>query len=184
MNVMLPTRRMTVEEFFAWGEEHPDLRRCELIDGMVVVQQSEQWQNTQTKFALALCFVEAITRARIPYYAAPSGPAVRIGVDTAFEPDVIVAALPYPDARSYVVPNPFIVVEVLSPSTRRTDLVRKRAGYFSLETIRHYLVVDPEAKSVVHLEKTEAGIVESTATSGALILSPPGLTIDLADVFK
>jgi Uma2 family endonuclease len=42
------------------------------------------------------------------------------------------------------VPNPVIVVEVSSPSTRKIDASLKMTGYFSLPSVHHYLIIDPE----------------------------------------
>jgi len=186
MNLMLPTRRMTVEEFFAWCEEHPDARRCELIEGVVVVQQAEQWLHTQLKTSVFMALWKAVEGCGLPLFVAPSGPALRIAPDTAFEPDVVVAHLPHPDPKSYEITSPVIVVEVLSPSTRRKDLGLKREGYFRLPTLRHYLIVDPDASSIVqYVRATATGdIVERSVTTGALQLDPPGLTIELATIFR
>ncbi len=41
------------------------------------------------------------------------------------------------------VPNPLIVVEVLSPSTQSFDLGGKLQGYFALPSLRHYIILDP-----------------------------------------
>jgi Uma2 family endonuclease len=48
------------------------------------------------------------------------------------------------------VPNPVIVVEVASPSTRKFDDTVRRDGYFSLISVHHYLLVDPEGPHVIH----------------------------------
>jgi Uma2 family endonuclease len=46
---------------------------------------------------------------------------------------------------------PIIVVEVLSPSTRRIDASAKLAGYFPvLPPVAYYLIVDPDKPLVVH----------------------------------
>jgi Uma2 family endonuclease len=39
-------------------------------------------------------------------------------------------------------PNPVIVVEVLSPSTRGIDTTVKLADYFRVSGLRHYVIVD------------------------------------------
>jgi Uma2 family endonuclease len=185
MNLMLPTRRMTVEEFFAWCEEHPDRRRCELIDGVVVMQQAEQWLHTQLKTSVFMALWRAVENSGLPLFAAPSGPAVRTTPDTAFEPDVIVAQLPQPDPKSYEISTPVILVEVLSPSTRRKDLGLKRDGYFKLPTVRHYLAVDPDAREVVHhFRRHSSGEISVSAVkNGPLLLDPPGLSMDLSSIF-
>jgi len=51
---------------------------------------------------------------------------------------------------------PDLVVEVLSPGTRRRDKGRKRAVY-DREGVREYWMMDPEARSVTVLRRPRAG---------------------------
>ena len=55
--------------------------------------------------------------------------------------------------RSDQVPNPVIVVEVSSPSTRKIDTTLKLAGYFRLASVEHYLIVDPNGPPVIHHQR-------------------------------
>lgn len=41
--------------------------------------------------------------------------------------------------------SPTLVVEVLSPSTRKYDLTTKRKEYFRIPSLRHYLLLDSES---------------------------------------
>jgi Uma2 family endonuclease len=76
--------------------------------------------------------------------AVPNGQMVRVEDDNIDAyPDVVVycedAAF---DARfSRTLLEPLVLVEVLSPSTRNTDLTTKLAAYFKLPTLSDYLVV-------------------------------------------
>ena len=79
-----------------------------------------------------------------PCYVASDGPTVRIAEHKAFVPDALVAPLPEPALDSLEIPNPVIVVEVLSPSTARMDATTKLRGYFEVPSVQHYLIVDPE----------------------------------------
>ncbi len=45
--------------------------------------------------------------------------------------------------------SPTIVVEVLSPSTRKFDLNAKRNEYFRIPSLRHYLLIDSETPAVL-----------------------------------
>jgi Uma2 family endonuclease len=95
-----------------------------------------------------------------------------------------VAPLPEPEFHSLEIGNPAIVVEVLSPSTIRTDATVKLRGYFKVGSIQHYLIVDPEKRTVVHHKRAKGEAVKSrTVRKGTLALSPLGIKIRLADVF-
>ena len=76
-------------------------------------------------------------------------------------------------------PNPLILVEVLSPSTRHIDASAKLAGYFSLPSMARYLIVDPDKPLVIHHARREGEttIMTRILTSGPIPLDPPGIEV-------
>jgi Uma2 family endonuclease len=99
-------------------------------------------------------------------------------------PDALVYRGPKLRGEAMEVPNPVILVEVASPSTRDFDDTVKRTGYFSLPTVHHYLVVDPEGPPVVHHgHQVEGTILRSLVDDGILSLSPPGTELPAAEMF-
>src|SRR5262249_191828 len=50
-------------------------------------------------------------------------------------------------------PNPVILVEVASPSTRKMDESVELDAYFRLPSVHHYLLVDPDGPPVVHYRR-------------------------------
>jgi Uma2 family endonuclease len=85
---------------------------------------------------------------------------------------------------------PDLVVEILSPGTRRRDKGRKRAVY-DREGVGEYWIVDPESRSITALRRPRAGggltdVTTSTLEGGGVLASPlfPGLRIPLRDVFR
>ena len=82
------------------------------------------------------------------------------------------------------VPNPLIVVEVLSPSTRHIDASAKLAGYFRVPSVAHYLIVDLDRRLVIHHGRTEGDtIVTRIVSEGALRLDPPGMVVAFEEMF-
>ena len=79
--------------------------------------------------------------------------------------------------NAIVAPNPIVVVEVLSPSTKGSDTGGKRAGYFSIRSIAHYLIVHPTKRQVIHHRRTPWGIDTSIRQDGEIVLDPPGVTV-------
>jgi len=85
---------------------------------------------------------------------------------------------------------PDLVVEILSPGTRRRDKGRKRAVY-DREGVQEYWIVDPDAQSITALRRPRAGagltdLTAAAAGAGDVLESPlfPGLRIPLRDVFR
>jgi Uma2 family endonuclease len=182
MNVALP-RSLNVDQFLAWAVQQEE-GKYELIDGVVVMQQSQQWGHAKTKLAITMALYEAVRKEQLPFYVAVDGPTVRVAERVAFVPDAIVAALPEPAWDSLEIANPVIVVEVLSPSTARVDATIKLRGYFDVATVQHYLIVDSEAGTIVHHRRTDDGALQTRVVSeGELTLDPPGVVIPLNQVF-
>jgi Uma2 family endonuclease len=183
MNVALPNR-ISVDEFLAWSVQQ-ERGRYELQDGVVIVQQSQNIAHLRLKARVLRLLDEAIAQAAAPCYALPDGATVRIGPRTAYEPDALVAPLPMPDDASLEVPNPVVVIEVLSPSSVKRDLVDKVAGYFQVPSIAHYLVIDPDEKTVIWHRRAGGGSIEPPLAmkDGVLKLDTPGIAIEVTAIF-
>ena len=80
-------------------------------------------------------------------------------------------------------PNPVIVVEVLSPSTESIDLADKLADYFRVPSVQHYLLIRVRRREVIHHRRAGGDIITRVVNLGAIILDPPGITIDLAEIY-
>jgi len=82
------------------------------------------------------------------------------------------------------VPDSVIVVEVVSPTSAHSDTSAKLIGYFRLPNVKHYLIIDPDARTVTHHSRAADGTLGATTlASGALKLDPAGLTVLLTDLF-
>lgn len=112
------------------------------------------------------------------------GVSVRVSDRTVREPDALVHCGPY-DGDKLFVPNPIIVVEVISPSTVRTDVDRKLMDYFSVPSILHYLIVYDEQRVVHHRRESADGDITTRVLgpSSVINLSPPGLEVTVASLF-
>jgi Uma2 family endonuclease len=99
------------------------------------------------------------------------------------EPDLMVRpSHPDPAAGWAVWPVPFLVIEIISPSTRRRDHEQKKSLYMEAG-VAEYWIVDPEDRSIRVVRPGEADRVERERVSWL----PPGadvvLTVSIDDVF-
>jgi Uma2 family endonuclease len=183
--------RMTVDEFVTWcdararqwrGSDEPG---WELFDGEPVMQDSERWAHGRVKANLFDALRSAVSAAGLPYAISIDSLGIRIDERTATKPDAVVfpAGLIGDDDR--FAPEPIIVAEVLSPSTTKLDLTTKLAGYSRVETIAHYLVLDPDASELIHYRRVSGTLMppDAPATS-ALALDPPGIAVHVDNCFK
>ncbi|MEQ1716682.1 MAG: Uma2 family endonuclease [Hyphomicrobium sp.] len=175
-------KRMTVDEYLAWAADRPG--RYELIDGVVRQMSPETSGHADAKQAAVVALKAAIRRARLSAFAKPDGMTVRISDHVAFEPDALVYMAPRVDDASLEIPNPIIIVEVTSPSTRKYDAGFKLEGYMSLPSVHHILLVSISTQVITHYRRVSTAEFLATAVSqGVLKLDPPGIEMPVADFF-
>lgn len=179
---VVPKEKMTVDEYLAWAQGRPG--RFELYGGVVYAMTPERAGHAKVKYAVQTALLTAIRRSGLPCHMLPDGMTIRIDQDTAHEPDALVYCGRELPESAVEVPNPAIVVEVLSPSTRHVDASAKLAGYFRVPTLQHYLIVDPDKRRVIHHARGEGEIIATRIVSeGRIPLDPPGLELTLDDFF-
>ena len=176
MNVI--RKPMTVDEFIPWAMAQPR-GRFELVRGEVVAMAPERARHALAKGQAYVALRTAVKAAGLPCTVFPDGMTVRVDQHTAYEPDAAVQCGAVVDPDQSVLDAPVIVVEVLSPSTGTVDRSAKLVDYFKVESIRHYLVIDPERRVVTHHARRAPGeIATRIMAAGELRLDPPGLTLD------
>lgn len=169
---------MTSDEFIAWAMERPRGERYELVAGEIVAMAPERSSHALTKGLVFRRLAEALESAELPCTAYPDGMAVEVDAATTYEPDALVrCGAPLPD-DAVKVTDPVIIVEVLSPSTRARDAGAKLEDYFRLPSVRHYLIVKTENRTVIHHARDAAGsIATRIIRDGPIVLYPPGITL-------
>lgn len=173
---------MDVDAFLAWADGRPG--RWELRDGEPVLMAPERAAHALTKYAAQRALDAGIAAARLPCRMFPDGMTVRITAHTAFEPDALVVCPAPRDLRTMEIPNPVIVVEVLSPSTAADDHGLKLDGYFSISAVEHYLIVDADRRVMIWHKRGEAGAIQTRVLrDGRLRLDPPGLEAEVQGFF-
>jgi Uma2 family endonuclease len=175
---------MTVDDYLAWADSQSEKVRAELINGQIVAMAPERLSHNRVKGAAYSALKQAVRNARLSCEVFTDGATVPIDVHTAYEPDVLVHCGDRLPGSQMTAPAPIIVVEVISPTSAHSDTSAKLIGYFKLPSVRHYLVIEPEPRTVTHHRRGDDGSMSSqTLASGTLQLDPPGLTVDLAEFF-
>jgi Uma2 family endonuclease len=183
MSIVARTR-MTSDEFIAWAMRRPDGERWELVGGELVAMSPERSGHALVKARVWRALDDAIRAAGLGCTAYPDGMAVEIDDSTVYEPDALVRCGEPLDDDAVKVTDALIVVEVLSPSSKARDAGAKLADYVRLPSLRHYLLVDIKTRAVVHHQIGEAaGIHTRILREGPLDLDPPGIRLELADLF-
>jgi Uma2 family endonuclease len=176
--------RMTVEEYLAWLEEQPERPRYELVDGIPIAMAPERAVHARIKGEAFVALRSAVERAGLDCVVFTDGMTVRADEFTAYEPDAVVVCGETIADDAIVLDRPVIIVEVLSPNTKHVDKGKKLAGYFAIASVRHYLIVDPVDKLIIHHERDATGAINThIIREGRVLMAPPGIEIALTEVF-
>ena len=179
MSLAHATPKMTFDEFVVWSAAQPR-GRYELVNGEVVEMPSEGGRHNLVKLAVVQALQEAARRAKFAGTVFTDGMTVRIDAKHGREPDAAVTVTPVADLEALYLIDPMIVVEVVSPTSERDDTGVKLLEYFLVPTIRHYLIVRPVERAVVHHAKLDGGEIRTAILHGGeLRLDPPGLILQL-----
>lgn len=185
MSLAEQKQRLTYDEFLAWCLRQ-ESGHYEYIDGEIVQLPSESAGRNLAKLAVVRALEDACEAAGFDGTVFTDGVQVRTsGGRRGREPDASVSATPLKDLASQVVPDPLIVVEVVSPSSERDDTGDKLDEYFGLPSLQHYLIVRPDKRLIVHHARGEGDALKTTFVTGTTLrFDPPGLVLDLTRLHK
>jgi Uma2 family endonuclease len=178
-----PLQRMTRDEYRAWTLRQ-ESGRFERVNGVVVAMAPERAGHNDRKMLAWLALRRAVSEAGLPCHVYGDGMTVEVD-DSDYEPDVGLHCGPQFADDAIAVPDPLVIVEVLSPSTSGTDRAWKRAEYFRLNSLRHYLMVWADKQQIVHHRRDEDGAIEAQVlTTGTLKLEPSGIELAIEDLYR
>ncbi|MFM2318389.1 MAG: hypothetical protein RLZZ215_1010 [Pseudomonadota bacterium] len=101
----------------------------------------------------------------------------------AYYPDIMVACGAN-EGDPYVRTNPLLLVEVLSPSTRRTDLTEKRMNYSYIPSLLEYVVVHQDNPHVQIYRRRKAWQVEHFFAGDEFSLESIGLVMRVEQIYR
>lgn len=106
---------------------------------------------------------------------------VRLGKDYVY-PDVLVDCGKL-SGDDYFANSPVIIVEVLSPSTRKTDTTTKLIRYINLPSVQEYVLVEQDFVSVQVLRRSQHWQPEYFYLGDAVTFAPIGLTLAVEEIY-
>jgi len=171
---------MTVEEFLVWDDGTDT--RYELIDGEpvpIVVQAA-----AHGALVSALGF-HMDTRLKRPCRVlSHTGIRIQSCNDSYFQADVAVTCRPLEPGMSSV-PDPTIIVEILSPSTAEYDRGTKLAIYREIPSVQEILLLDSTKRyaELWHREDERSWVVRDIIGAGTLHFPSFGVEIPMAALY-
>ncbi len=103
-----------------------------------------------------------------------------------YYPDVVVVCgkpefLEKGDALTLL--NPYLIVEVLSPSTAERDRGRKLDAYLEVETLREYWIAFSEQPHVIRYARNESSWIITTHKGRDAVIKSDRYALSLADIY-
>lgn len=131
-------------------EAIPDEYRVELIDGVIYDLNMPTTIHQQLAFEISIKLREYIRQNKGLCMVLPSPVSVQLDEDdrTMIQPDVVICCDREKILQSHGYGAPDMVIEILSPSTRKKDMGLKLKKYITAR-VREYWMVDPDKKKVV-----------------------------------
>lgn len=181
MGLPQPKLFLTVEEYLL-GERDVATRH-EFILGQVYAMAGASDRHNRISGNLFKKIDSALEDKKCEAFIADMK--IRLEPDTFYYPDVVVTCDDPPEDR-YFRTEPVLVIEVLSPSTERTDLTEKFSAYQKIPTLREYAIVWQDGARVLLHRKTESGW-QSTIIADpdqAVEFESVGVTMTLDEIYR
>lgn len=157
----------------------------QLIDGLVIREPSPVYQHQRIS--------RRIQQILIAYFEEndPNGEVFNAPLDvyldeyTVVQPDLFYLPSDRPAKSNPVDSLPALVVEILSPSTVRTDRVRKLNSY-QKAGVKHYWIVDLQSQTMECLKLVEQNYLVVISLATGVLEHPdfPNLNVDLEMLFS
>ena len=107
------------------------------------------------------------------------------GEEAFYYPDGMIICVPLPGDALFT-DSPSVILEVLSPHTRRNDEIQKFRDYLTLPTLETYILAEADEPYLTLHRREGAGFRRETLAGLDAILDLPeaGISISLADLYQ
>jgi Uma2 family endonuclease len=162
-----------------------DSNRYEIIGGELIVSPSPHRAHQQTSMLLSVLISQHVAASQLgKVFAAPVD--VRLSPHNVVQPDLLFIRqdrLGIFGPTGPVEGPPDLVVEIVSPSSRVMDRIRKAALYAD-SGVPEYWIVDPEKREFQLLTLEQGQYEPAEAVDGRFLSTViPGLVVDPATLF-
>ncbi len=181
LELSFPT--LSVEDYLA-REQAGDVRH-EYVNGYVYALAGASSRHNRISLNIAARFLDLAQNRPCRVYQ--EGMKLRFEAEGTifYYPDVMVVCDKL-EPNPYFETEPCILVEVLSPGTKYTDLREKLTAYKSLPSVQTYLIVEAERLAVRRIAKGEDGFWEQEDLTGDGDISLPCLNgvLSLPQIYR
>ncbi|MGC2412455.1 MAG: Uma2 family endonuclease [Stellaceae bacterium] len=170
---------MCLEEFLEW--ERKQRKRHEFADGVITLMTGASAAHVRIAGNIAFALRQRLRGTGCEAFGSDMKV---IANGTVRYPDISVTCRPLND-RDDRITEPVVVIEVLSPTTERTDRGRKKFDYIATSSIRQYAIVEQDSRRVDLYTRAEAGWTNEVVTGdAALNLSSIAVVLSLDTIYE
>lgn len=169
------------DAFIAW--ENRQKARYELIDGVARMMTGGTLGHDLISLNIAAALRERLRGGSCTVHG--SNLKVRSSAASVMYPDAFVRCGPADESVTEI-DDPTLVAEVLSPRTKRYDMLAKRRAYFAIPSLRHILLVSPDACHVELETRRDDGtwlLSLHQRLDDVLPLDALGVTLPLVEIY-
>lgn len=172
---------MTVSEYLAF-EECSDVRH-EFVGGEVHAFAGTTVRHNRLALNIATRFMEAVEGGNCDVLV--SDVKLQVPGDIFYYPDVM-AVCDSTDTDPLIKSRPCVVVEVLSDSTRVTDLREKLMFYRQIDSLDAYLIIEQDERKVYRHWRDDERLWWSETNTGNRTIPIPclGVELSLDDIYR
>ena len=177
----LPAHKPAITEFLVWEAAQPE--RHEFYRGEFFAMVGGRRINGIVTLNLAAALKTHLKGS--PCRAFVESMKLQVADDALLYPDLFVTCDAADLRTEQIFRRPVLVAEVLSASTQAFDRGLKFAAYRQLDSLREYLLIDPDVRSVEVFRRNERSLFELHDQSGAdaLHLASVDLRLPMAELF-
>ena len=158
-NVVVKTPKyITLEAYFK--AEEKSLTKNEYHDGIIIPMAGAKLKHNRLAQQAAIIIGHFSYENDFDWIISNSDTKIRVeDFNRVFYPDAVVVCSPphYYKGREDTITNPLVIVEVLSPSSKKFDKGEKFDMYRSLPSFKEYVLVSQELRQVVVWTKQNEG---------------------------
>ena len=170
---------MSLDEFLAWERDQPE--KHEYAAGVIRMMTGASLAHATITINIAYALRQALRGTGCRPFVSD---AKVIAAGSVRYPDIVVTCQPV-DGTNDIVPEPVLVVEVISPSTEREDRGRKKFDYFATPSIQQYAIVEQDARRVDLYTRTGASWTDEIVEGDAVLkLSSLGVEVSLDVIYE
>src|SRR5438105_3161128 len=177
--VIIAEQLMSLDEFLAWERDQPE--KHEYAGGVITMMTGASLAHATITMNLAFALRQGLRGTGCRPFA---NDAKVIAESSVRYPDVVVTCSPVRGTDD-IVPEPVLIIEVISPSTEREDRGRKKFDYFATPSIQQYAIVEQDARRVDLYTRTGASWTDEIVEGNSVLKLPPiGVEISLDTVYE